>query len=281
MRHRTVPALIVAVLISASILVAGDDGASNHFLWRVRSGDRTVHLLGSIHFMKKDSYPLDRVIEDAFRRSGAVVFETDLDQLNQAALQMLAAGTLDGDTVLEDVISEEAYRAVAERFEAAGMDVSGFSKMKPWMVALSLTTFELMRAGYMSGEGIDAHFNARPERDGKRREGLESVDYQVSLFADLSAKESEEFLMYTLEDLESVIPLIDEIVAAWSTGDTEGIEELLSKGFSEHRDLFDRFVTERNLAWLPHIESLFEGNTDAMVIVGSLHLVGSQGLIEL
>ncbi len=40
-------------------------------------------------------------------------------------------------------------------------------------------------------------------------------------------------------------------------------------------------MTERNLQWLPLIEKLFQGDVDAMVVVGSLHLVGEQGLIEL
>jgi uncharacterized protein YbaP (TraB family) len=282
MRNLTLHILVLFIVAAgiAPAAVADDDGPE-HFLWRVSTDDRTVHLLGSIHFMKKDSYPLDQVIEYAYARSELVVFETDLDDLNKAALQMLGAGTLDGDTMLADVVSEDTYLAVAQRFKDAGMDVGGFSKMKPWMVALSLTSFELMKAGYMSGEGIDAHFNNRAKEDGKGRKGLETVEFQVSLFADLTEEESEDFLRYTLEDLESVIPLIDEIVATWKAGDTEQIEELLAEGFSEHQHLFDRFVTDRNLTWLPEVEALLGGDSDAMVIVGSLHLVGEQGLIDL
>ncbi len=40
-------------------------------------------------------------------------------------------------------------------------------------------------------------------------------------------------------------------------------------------------MTQRNVRWLPRIEELFQGDVDAMVVVGSLHLVGEQGLIEL
>jgi uncharacterized protein YbaP (TraB family) len=40
-------------------------------------------------------------------------------------------------------------------------------------------------------------------------------------------------------------------------------------------------VTDRNLAWMPPIEGLLAGDSDTMVVVGSLHLVGEDGLVNL
>ena len=59
------------------------------------------------------------------------------------------------------------------------------------------------------------------------------------------------------------------------------IEALLTEGFNEHGALYEKLVTRRNLDWLPQIESLFDGDTDALVVVGSLHLVGEKGLVAL
>ena len=59
------------------------------------------------------------------------------------------------------------------------------------------------------------------------------------------------------------------------------MEDRRVDGFEAHDALYDRLVTKRNLRWLPLIEELFKGDVDAMVVVGSLHLVGDQGLIEL
>ncbi len=162
-----------------------------------------------------------------------------------------------------------------------GMGIGGFKKMKPWMVALSLTSLELMRADYLGSEGIDAYFSSRAKTAGKPQQGLESIDFQVSLFAEMSGEESVEFLRYTLADLDTMIPLVEEIVAAWKIGDSARIEDLLVDGFDGHEELYDRLVKQRNLRWLPQIEELFRGDVDAMVVVGSLHLVGEHGLIEL
>jgi uncharacterized protein YbaP (TraB family) len=273
--------LCCALVTLASIAGAAEEKREKSFLWRVSSGDRTVCLLGSIHFMKADAYPLSRAIEDAFDGSGTVVFETDIEAMGRAAVSMVAAGTLDGDTTLKDVLSKELYDEVSRRLDDLGMGVDSFAKTRPWMAAMGLTSFELMRAGYLGSEGIDSYFSSRAKASGKSQMGLESIEYQVSLFAGMSAEESVDFLRYTLADLDTMIPLVDEIVAAWKIGDAARIEDLLVDGFRDHEALFDRLVTQRNLRWLPQIEELFRGDADAMVVVGSLHMVGEQGLIEL
>jgi len=270
-----------ALLTVTSTIGVAAEAEERSFLWRASSGDRSVFLVGSIHFMKEDAYPLDSAIENAFDSAGLVVFETDIDQMGKAAVSLLAAGTLEGDVTLADVVPEELYDAVSQRLDHLGMGIGGFKKMKPWMVALSLTSFELMRADYLGSEGIDAYFSSRAKAADKPQQGLESIDYQVSLFAEMSDEESVDFLRYTLTDLDTMIPLVKEIVAAWKIGDSARIEDLLVDGFEDHEALYDRLVTERNLRWLPLIEELFQGDVDAMVVVGSLHLVGERGLIEL
>jgi uncharacterized protein YbaP (TraB family) len=260
---------------------AADDQTGRSFLWRAHRGERSVYLLGSIHFMKSDAYPLSPAIERAYDAAGLVVFETDIEGLTRAAASLMAVGTLEGGTTLEDVISEELHTDVEERLEGLGMSIDAFGKMRPWMLALSLTSMELARAGYLGSEGIDAHFSARAERDGKTRRGLESIEEQVSLFAGLSAEDGEQFLRYTLGDLDSVIPLVDDLVRAWKRGDSDRLEELLVEGFDEYGAIFDRFVVRRNHRWMETVEELFRGESDAMVVVGALHLVGDEGLIGL
>lgn len=280
-RFITVLALMAATLAGSVGDVAAENETGRSFLWRAVVEDRSVYLLGSIHFMKSDAYPLSPAIEGAYETSGLLVFETDIEGLAGAATSLMTAGTLDGGTTLEDVLPEELYADVSGRLEALGMSIDLFNTTRPWMLALTLTSMELMTEGYLGTEGIDAHFSSRAKRDGKVRQGLESIEYQVSLFADLSMEDGEDFLRYTLEDLDLVIPLVDDLVQAWKRGDSGRIEELLAEGFDEHEAIFGRFVIERNHRWMDAIEQLFLGDTDAMVIVGALHLVGEQGLIEL
>jgi len=251
------------------------------FLWSVERGSTTVYLLGSIHVLKEDAYPLPPAIDRAFDDAEVVVFEVDLDDMSAAALKMLAAGTLEGDETLEEVVGPTMWLQVSERLESAGLNPAAFQRMKPWMVALSLSAFELARAGYTPGAGLDTRLDARAKAADKVRLALETVDFQVGIFTDLDPVQSVEFLKYTLRDLDTVIPLLDELASSWRAGDVGPVEKLLLEGFEESPELFKELVTDRNRNWLGQVEELIGGDRDALVVVGALHLVGDGGLVAL
>jgi uncharacterized protein YbaP (TraB family) len=276
---RAVVAAIVPLL--AGSLTVAEERPGRTFLWRVESPTTTAHLLGSVHLMKADAYPLSPVIEDAFDGARALVFEVDLDQLTGAALKLLAAGSLPEDQHLRDVVSDQTWDLVESRLADLAMDVEGVQRMRPWLLAVSITSAELARAGYDGTAGVDLHFFDRAKSECKRTLALESVDFQVGLFADLSLEEDAAFLRYTLEELDTVIPMVDELMANWRSGNVAEVESLLVDAYREFPDLFRRLVSDRNRDWLPVIEELLAGDEPVMVVVGALHLVGEQGLLEM
>ena len=281
-KQRVVLALAIALLTPPVLADSpASEGADKTFMWRVGGDNATVYLLGSVHAMKKDSYPLPSVIETAFDSVDTVVFEVDLDDLDSAAIQMLAAGTLDGEETLEAVVGPATWPALMVQVERTVLPAAMFRRMKPWMVALTITALAMTDAGYQPSAGVDAYFSRRADESGKERIALETVEFQVSLFADLTAEQSLAFLRYTLVDLKTVIPELDELSAHWRAGRVEAVEALMAEGFDEFPELLEKMVTDRNLAWMPPIEGLLAGDSDTMVVVGSLHLVGEDGLVNL
>jgi uncharacterized protein YbaP (TraB family) len=280
---RRVALVLAVVVVATPLIVAAETGTEpgKTFMWRVERGGTTVYLLGSIHAMKEDSYPLPSVIEQAFAESEVVVFEVDSDEMAAAAFQMLSAGTLEGGRTLESVVGPAIWAEFSDRMHETGFDPRMCGSMKPWMAALTLTAFEMTSAGYLPSAGIDAYFSDRAIDAGKERVALETVDFQVSLFADLTAEQSLAFLTYTLVDLETLVPELDRLSAYWRDGDVAPIEEYLLDGFEEFPELFAKLVTVRNRSWLVPIEEMLDGDRDAMVVVGAMHLVGDEGLVQL
>jgi uncharacterized protein YbaP (TraB family) len=257
------------------------DDADKVFMWKVEKGDASLYLLGSVHALREDSYPLPQPIESAFDEVEVVVFEIDVDQMTQAAIKMMAAGTLEEGRTLEEVVGPESWFDFKVRVGTTSLDPSFFNGMKPWMAALTLAALELTKHGYLATAGLDTYFSQRADEAGKKRLALETPEFQVSLFADLTPEQSMEFFRFTLTDLETMIPDMDRLYRNWRSGRVGPMEELLLQGYEEFPDVFKRMVVDRNRTWMPTIVECLEGDRNAMVVVGSLHLVGDEGLVEL
>ena len=74
MRKNVIKCVMLSLFLFflCTALYNGDAVAGNqkNFLWKIQSKTNTVYLLGSVHFMKKEIYPLNKEIEDAFQALG-------------------------------------------------------------------------------------------------------------------------------------------------------------------------------------------------------------------
>jgi uncharacterized protein len=67
------------LLLAAVFALVGESRAQEKsFLWQLRSGKGNIYILGSIHFLKRENYPLNPTIEKAFDSTKKLVLEIDL-----------------------------------------------------------------------------------------------------------------------------------------------------------------------------------------------------------
>ena len=73
-------------------------------LWKIAAPENAVYLLGSLHLLAPEDYPLDKRYEDAYRSADTVVFETDLASLETSEFlsSMLAQAMYTGGRTLEE-----------------------------------------------------------------------------------------------------------------------------------------------------------------------------------
>jgi uncharacterized protein YbaP (TraB family) len=140
---------------------------------------------------------------------------------------------------------------------------------------------QLMKMGLDPESGVERRLTARAASDGKPIQGLETAREQLEIMARLPEKQQREFLLYSVEDAERMASEVDKLVAAWRRGDATGMAKLLQEGFDEYPDLYRPLTVDRNRKWIPQIERLLEGRDDYLVVVGALHLVGTDSVIDL
>jgi uncharacterized protein len=257
--------------------------AGLHSLWKVEGKSNTVYLLGSVHVLKSENYPLPPVIENAYSNSAMVVFETDIAQLEsmESQVKLLTKAMLPEGETLADQLSPEVYASLSNLLTAAGLPALVFEHLKPGMAATMLDTLELQKLGLDPKLGVDMHFNALARKQSKEIAALETVDFQIALITDLSKEEGELMVKSTIEESTHVKSEVNGLLKAWKTGDSAGLEKLLNDEIEKAPALYKRLLTDRNHRWMPKIQGWIEGDKPAIVIVGAGHLVGKEGVVEL
>lgn len=277
---RTLTLVIAALVWSLALPVFAQDAKKN-FLWKVEGpGSATAYLLGSLHVLTPDYYPLSSTINEAFAASRTLVEEVDLDELQNPAKMapaMAKAMLMDGRS-LEDLIAPATYAQLRTRAEAAGLPMMALRRMKPWLVSLTLMAPALQAAGLSAEYGVDKHFFDRAKARGMARRSFETLAYQLDRFDGMPLKLQEDMLTSTMNELDTYVGRIRDVARAWAAGDTGAIERELLSAFAQSRELHDRLLTERNRNWVPQVDTCLRENADCFIVVGAAHLVGPDSL---
>ena len=290
-KRNRVQSLVVGLVICLALLLASVSAVfaqaeaqqKKDFLWSVKTDKATVYLLGSLHLLKADAYPLDKNIEAAYKNSQRVVFEADIENVATPAFQarMLSLGLYPEGQTLSQNISKETYALLEKRLAEVGLTIEQVSRFKPWMCALTIAALKLKRMGFDPDYGIDKYFFKKAKEDGKEKLFLETLDLQIALFSELGSVEAEALLKQTLKDLEVVETMVPDIVSAWQTGDAARFEADVLISFKDYPQIYERFIAQRNRAWAGFLEQLLAQGGTTLVVVGAGHLVGPGSLVQL
>lgn len=268
-----------ALWLSASACAADQQ---HHSLWSLKGKTNTVYLLGSVHFLN-ESERLPAVLDEAYKDAEVLLMEIDMDDLDPAESQQitLELGLLPAGQTLEQQLGKPTYTKLSTRAQEVGIDPLLLNGFKPWFAAMTLVQLQLVKLGLAATSGIEQRFTTRAVADKKPIHGLETLREQLGMLAGLPDRQQREFLLYSIEDTDRIAEEIDELLSAWRQGDSKALADLLAEGFEQYPDLYRPLTTDRNRRWLSRVEALLDDRDDYLVIVGTLHLVGKDSLIDL
>ena len=274
--RRTLAALLALVALPA---VAQDDDVDDRRppLFVMEDGDSRVYLLGSVHALPADALPLPDHVEAAYDAADVVAFELDLDLAQAGAQGMMMAG-MDEETVA-DALTDDQRAQFNAALAPLGVPPGAFDAFEPWLAGLTYGVLTIQQSGASAEGGVDAHLFARTKADGKEVVPFETVELQTAAFDDLPTDVQVAFLMDGLDDADPA-ETFEDMVDAWSTGDDEGLADLMTEGMTEPA-VFEALLVNRNRAWVPQIVALLARDQDALVVVGAGHLIGEQSVVEM
>ena len=296
LRRMRLTAALVAVLASMPVAAARaqslagvarppaaqSQGTSRGLLWKVERDGRQAWLVGSMHLLTPDFYPLPASMEQAFAKSNVLMEEIDMNEASnpQLAASILAKAMNPPGTTLSSQLSKETIAVVSAWLAKMGLSLDSLQPLKPWMVSITVQTLALQRIGFDPALGIDKHFQDAATRAGKRLQPLETALEQISFLDGLSPKTQDLMLRESVQSADSEQSQIKSIAAAWRAGDVPAMERLALADMKDAPEVYDMMLVSRNRRWVPKVEACMQTN-QCFVVVGAAHLIGPDGLVTL
>ena len=274
---------IAITLLAVALLAPLAAAPGQSFVWKAVGKGTTVYLAGSIHMLTPDAYPLNPVFERAFTDADLLVEEVDLAEMMGPDVQMqtLMRGMLPPGQTLEKVVAPATLALLNKAAADVGAPLEALQRLKPWMIALTLEGLELHKAGFDPELGLDMHFYNLAKKSGKTVQGLETVEYQISRFDDMTFEQQDRLLAESLKEMSTEKASVTRLTDAWKAGDAGAVERIVLADLKADPFLYQRLLVERNKNWIPKIEALFARKGHALVLVGAAHLVGTDGLVAM
>lgn len=250
-------------------------------VWRLTYADKQLYLGGTLHILSAQDYPLPAEFAQAYQASDKLVLEADIRQMQEPAFiqEMMALLTLPAEQSLADKLSAATLNRLSQYLNGKGMQLEPLLHYKAAMLALMLTKMEMQQQG-LDQQGVDMHFLARAENDQKPLGFLESAMQQMRYLAEMGVGQEDELIVYTLDDMQSLPQMLEELRSAWRNGDLGALEaDGINPMRETHPKLYQSLLKARNDQWVPQLLSMLEDKPVELVLVGALHLAGNDGLL--
>lgn len=272
---------------SRQTAVVYEDSLPNTVLWQIDSEDLDApsYLLGTIHLIPADMFFWPDEFQEAYEASTQVVMETNELSMDPSAMMSIMPKIMlpDGQT-LEDLVTEAEYARIDQFFSEMGLPVVLFKNMKPFFLYM-LVDIDMGSLFRDDIKSYEMEITEIANQDEKPILGLETLDFQVSIFDSIPYEDQANLLVQSIEDK----------MAATETGSVSSSDELFQTYVDQDlnailREImqtdvglanFSRLLLEdRNRDWIPKIEEIVR-QAPSLIAVGAAHLPGETGVIHL
>ncbi len=269
--------LTIAALV---VLGAGGEASAASCVWKVTDGKGAVMFLGgSVHQLRATDYPLPPGYNFAFDACARLAFETDPDKLGSSDDTFLRLGKYGSGDSLKNHVDPRTYDYLRRFFKLLNIPEEKFSRYRAWFLVEVLESFDF---GEMSFNlGVEQFLQRRAIANHKPVDGLTPIREHLGVLAGLTDKQGEILLLEFFIPDASGRQRFEKIMTAWHRGDAETIARESRASWSRFPSYENRLIQNRNLGWMPKLEKFLHSGQAYFVVVGSAHLGGSGGLLEL
>lgn len=261
--------------VQAGLRNARDRG----FLWRIAKDGRSSYLYGTVHVAKFDwAFPGPKTMQ-AFNASDTVALELDL---LDPALQrrMVEAIVARREPALPATLAQRLQRQA----QAECIAPETLAGLGPMLQIATLSSLVGRRDGIDPAYGIDLYIAGLAHAAKKNTVSLETPELQLDTLSSDPDTPLDALVESGLDELESgrARPLLNRLVRIWAEADDAELGRYESwcdclKTDADRRAM-RRMLDDRNPALAASIDALHAGGKRVFAAIGSLHMIGPNGL---
>lgn len=284
---------------------ADESAASNEpssitpLMWRITTPEgNEMTLIGSMHALTDECYPLPDRIMKAYENADVVACEFDVITNGTDLASQL---TIMNESMYEDKaenialhLSKETCDGLTEFFAHYGYNMDIMKHYKPWMLDMLCEQLIMSESGLDTQKGIDMYILQKAHDDGKEIFEAESFELQMGILKGFSDDVYDVLLgAYTVDNLDVLNKNMTDTYEIWKKGDisateayfTQADEETYGELTDEQKAALDEYnqqlLYERNKGMAECADKLLKEHKNSFFMVGLAHFIGEGGIIDL
>ncbi len=290
---RSAKAIFGLILLSTFVMFVGCKTAKKAtnasldkaLLWKIEGAGnaKPSYLFGTIHIIDSKDYFLPTGTLSAIDECEKMMFEIDMAKMTDMGNLMGLMGQVmmkDGKS-LKDLLTTDEYSRVEKHFTKMGIPMFMFEKMKPFFLTIFAEEGmdpKALESGKM--KSYEMEFAELAKDKEMATGGLETIEFQMSLFDEISYADQAKMLMEAIDSNVKKDDSLDKMILHYKAQDVDKLADLINNEGSDVKNFNDKLIVNRNKNWIEGITKEVK-NQQTFIAVGAGHLGGKDGVIRL
>ena len=275
-----------------------EDTQCTPLTWRITAENgNTMTLMGSMHALDPDIYPLPEKITDDYEAADVLAVECDVNEFNNnltEQLRLMNMTTYEGDETISDHIKQSTCDSLLEFLNNNGYNMQSLGSYKPWYLQSMCENIVLHKAGLDAFRGFDFTLLNMAHDDGKEIYEVESIEIQLQMLTELPDEIMDiQLASYTVENERQLTDQMRALYDVWRIGDIdkttqfikddeEATKESVGEELAQQLEEYNKKLEDdRNVVMADAAEKLLSEHKNTMFVVGLAHFMGDNGIIKL
>jgi len=277
-------AVIAQVFAQSSATRYAPTAEENSLLWEISGKElkQPSYLFGTIHLIGEEDFILSDVTKASFAKTKRVTFEIDMEDMTDISVLMpvmMKAFMSDGSS-LRTLLNDEDYELVKNHFEKMGLPMMMMERIKPmFLSALAEGDMNALEGESGGSVSYEMELMKMAQDQEKEIEGLETMEYQMSIFDSIPYETQAEMLVESIKSADAQNDELNEMVELYKTQDLDGLQKMMENS-AEVAEFNDILLVQRNKNWIPVMAKQM-AEQPTFFAVGAGHLGGETGVIAL